>query len=72
MMPEYRDVTVKYDGSAHQIALAELDLPNPSNPTDAELLTALALHFDTEALSNFAIDRFDNVINVRPSASYAQ
>jgi len=70
-MPGFRVVTIKYDGTAHQVQLADLDLANPSNPTDGELLSALALHFDTEGLNDFAIDRFDDVINVRPSASYA-
>ena len=64
-------VLVKFGGRAREFVLGELDLANPSNPTDAELKAALCLALEIDNLNEYVVDRGETVLNVRPSANYA-
>jgi len=66
----FEKVVVKYDNQVHEFSLSELDLANPGDPTDSELMQALCLQLDVASLSGYAVYRADTVINVGPNAQY--
>jgi len=67
----YEKTTVKYNGILREFELAELDLLNPSDPSDEELLQALCIALDIPNLNEYEIRRADTVINVQPEALHA-
>lgn len=67
----FEKVTIKYDGEVKEFVLAELDLANPEQPTDDELIQALKLALDVQSLNGYDVYRAETVINVAPHAQYA-
>lgn len=67
----FEKVTIKYDGAVQEFVLAELDLANPENPSDAELKTATCVALDVDSLNGYDVYRAETVINVAPHAQYA-
>jgi len=67
----FEKVTIKYDGEIKEFELAHLDLANPGDPTDEELMQALRIALDIQNLSGYDVYRADTVINVAPHAQYA-
>lgn len=68
----YEKVLIKYDGEGKEFVLADLDLGNPSDPTDEELKTALCIALETPDLNGYAVSRFETCINVHPDATFAK
>ena len=67
----FEKVTIKYDGDVKEFILAELDLANPGEPTDTELLQAICLQLGVQSLNGYDVYRAETVINVAPHAQYA-
>lgn len=68
-------VTIKYDGAHYERNVQDLDIGNPDNPTDNDLRNAMVVVLRNETgdqpdLSDFVVDRFESVANIRPSATY--
>ena len=68
----WEKVLIKYSGFSRDFNLTDLDLANPSDPADADLMSALVQELDADNLDEFEVDRTgDTVINVRPRATLA-
>ena len=71
----FEKVTAKFDGRYFEKPLADLELSDLENPSDSNVIQAMALAIGQETgntpdLSGFVVDRFESVLNVRPSAVY--
>ncbi|KKL05567.1 hypothetical protein LCGC14_2604750 [marine sediment metagenome] len=64
--------TIKYDGEFKEYVLTDLDLGNPSNPTDNELKQALCIALETPDLNGFAVERYETTIRVIPDPTFAK
>lgn len=60
-------VTIKYDATKHEIPINELDLV-PDSATDADIMTAVAQHLGIPALTEYEVDRYETVWQLRPEA----
>lgn len=70
MTIEQTRIHIRYDGESRDLTASELDLGDAS--TDQEIRTALAGYFGVPVtkLNQYAIDRADNTITVRPQAVF--
>lgn len=71
----FEKLTLKFDGRYYERDLNSLELANPSNPSDAEIREAAISMIEQETgsrpnLSSFMIERFNSILNMRPSAEY--
>lgn len=71
----FEKVTAKFDGRYYEKQLSDLELSNLDDPSDSNVIQAMALAIGQETgttpnLSGFVVDRFESVLNVRPSAVY--
>ncbi len=78
--------TAKYDGRYFETPTEELDIENPTNPTDAQVKVAMAAYIEQESgsapnLADYVVDppeaermagQHENitVLNLRPSATF--
>ena len=71
-MADTQELHIRYDGRSYDLPLDALDLGDMS--TDAEVRGAVAAHLDVPAtkLANFAIDKADGNITLRPQAVFGQ
>ena len=68
----FEKVQIKYNGMLRDFDLNDLDLANPSDPTDENLRTALVQVLEADNLDEYEIDRTgDTIINLRPPANLA-
>ncbi len=67
----FEKVVIKYGGELRELVLSDLDLLTPGNPSDDELKQAVSMALNIENLNEFAVDRGETVINIRPAATYA-
>ena len=68
----FEKVQIKYNGMLRDFNLPDLDLANPSDPTDEELMGALVQALEADNLNEYVVDRTgDTILNVRPEALLA-
>ncbi len=60
-------VTVKYNAIMHEISINDLDLV-PDSATDQDILTAVSRHLGIPVLTEYEIDRYPTVWQLRPDA----
>jgi len=68
----FEKVQIKHNGMLRDFNLSDLDLSDPSDPTDEQLKVALSQALDAGNLDEYVVDRTgDTILNVRPSATLA-